>query len=67
MIRTYMDFEEKLTGIDDIREQEKVILEEFKIYANPSYVYLKGQITISLEGGKKFQLILHQWQYPLIC
>lgn len=56
MLRTYMDFEEKLTGIDDVREQEKVILEEFKIYTNPSYVYLKGQITISLEDGKKISI-----------
>lgn len=56
MLRAYMDFEEKLTGIDDAREQEKVILEEFKIYTNPSYVYLKGKITLTLEGGKKISI-----------
>lgn len=56
MLRTYMDFEEKLAGIDDVREQEKIILEEFKIYTNPSYVYLKGQITISLEEGKTISI-----------
>lgn len=53
---TYMDFSERLTGIDDIREQEKVILEEFKIYTNPSYVYLKGKITLGLEDGKTIQI-----------
>lgn len=53
---TYMDFSERLVGIDDAREQEKVILEEFKIYTNPSYVYLKGKIKIYLEDGKIFQL-----------
>lgn len=53
---TYMDFEEKLAGIDDIREQEKVILEEFKIYANPSYVYLKGKIQLNLNDGKTIHI-----------
>lgn len=53
---TYMDFSEKLVGIDDAREQEKVILEEFKIYTNPSYVYLKGMITLRLEAGKTIQI-----------
>ena len=53
---TYMDFSEKLAGIDDAREQEKVILEEFNIYTNPSYVYLKGNITLCLEAEKKIQI-----------
>ena len=53
ILRTYQNFEEKLTGIDDAREQEKVILEEFKIFTNPSYVYLKGNISLSLENGEK--------------
>lgn len=53
---TYADFSEKLAGIDDAREQEKVILEEFNIYTNPSYVYLKGRITLSLEDGKTIQM-----------
>lgn len=56
MLCTYMDFSEKLVGIDDAREQEKVILEEFKIYTNPSYVYLKGKIILSLEDGKTIQI-----------
>lgn len=56
MLCTYMDFSEKLVGIDDAREQEKVILEEFNIYTNPSYVYLKGKITLCLEAGKTIQI-----------
>ena len=52
----YMDFSERLIGIDDIREQEKIILEEFKIYKNPSYVYLKGKITLGLDDGKTIQI-----------
>ena len=53
---TYMDFSEELVGIDDAREQEKVILEEFNIYTNPSYVYLKGKITLCLDTGNTIQI-----------
>lgn len=53
---TYIDFSDKLMGIDDVREQEKVILEEFNIYSNPSYVYLKGQITLRFENGNTIQM-----------
>ncbi len=52
----HMDFSEKLVGIDEAREQEKVILEEFKIYTNPSYVYLKGKLKLCLEDGKTIQI-----------
>jgi hypothetical protein len=53
---TYMDFSEKLEGIDDAREREKIILEEFKIYANPSYVYLKGRLVLCLKDGNTIQI-----------
>lgn len=53
---TYMDFSERLVGIDDTREQEKVILEEFKIYKNPSYVYLKGKIAMDFEDKKTIRI-----------
>lgn len=56
LLCTYMDFSEKLMGIDDVREQEKIILEEFNIYSNPSYVYLKGQIALNLENGNTIQI-----------
>lgn len=51
LLCTYMDFDGKLEGIDNAREREKVILEEFNIYVNPSYVYLKGQVNIGLKNG----------------
>lgn len=54
IISTYADFKEKLEGIDDEREQEKVILEEHNIYVNPSYVYLKGNIHILLKNGTEY-------------
>lgn len=52
----YMNFEDKLEGIDNDREREKVILEEFNIYANPSYVYLKGKISIGLNNGDHLKI-----------
>lgn len=56
LLCTYMDFSERLVGIDDTREKEKVILEEFKIYKNPSYVYLKGKITLVLKDKKTIRI-----------
>lgn len=52
LLCTYMDFDGILEGIDNVREREKVILEEFNIYANPSYVYLKGKVNIGLRNGE---------------
>ena len=52
IIRSHMDFEAKLTGIDQPREQEKVILEEFHVFTNPSYIYLKGPIRVRFMDGK---------------
>lgn len=56
MLCTYIDFSEKLVGIDEAREQEKVILEEFHIYTNPSYVYLKGKVALCLDTGNTIQI-----------
>lgn len=53
---TYMDFSEKLMGVDDAREQEKIVLEEFKVYTNPSYVYLKGKMELCFTDGRSIQL-----------
>ena len=52
VLSTYLDFSELLEGIDDDREQKKVILQEFQIYTNPSYIYLKGKIEIQLKDGQ---------------
>ena len=38
------------------REQKKVILQEFQIYANPSYIYLKGKIEIQLKDGQRIRI-----------
>jgi hypothetical protein len=53
---TYTDLSRKLEGIDDDREKEKIILEEYKIYANPSYVHLKGHFMICLKNGQVIRI-----------
>lgn len=56
VLSKYLDFSELLEGIDDTRERQKIILEEFQIYTNPSYIYLKGNIEIRLEDGRCIQI-----------
>lgn len=48
----YAGFSDRLEGIDDAREREKIVLEEFKVYANPSYVHLKGRMELCLTDGR---------------
>ncbi|MCI6731487.1 MAG: DUF2220 family protein [Lachnospiraceae bacterium] len=50
-LRKYGDFESLLEGIDDKREIEQIILGEFNISANPSYVYFKGNAAIIFDNG----------------
>ena len=56
VLSKYLDFSELLEGIDDTRERQKIILEEFQIYTNPSYIYLKGNIEIRMEDGRCIQI-----------
>ena len=56
VLSKYLDFSELLEGIDDTRERQKIILEEFQIYTNPSYIYLKGNIEIQLENGQRIRI-----------
>ena len=56
VLSKYLDFLELLEGIDDTRERQKIILEEFQIYTNPSYIYLKGNIEIQLQDGQRIRI-----------
>jgi hypothetical protein len=56
LLMMYMDFSELLQGVDDAREKEQIVLEEFNIYANPSYVYLKGRTELLFEDGSKCRI-----------
>jgi hypothetical protein len=51
LLRKYLDVEELLLGVDDDRECNQILLEEFHIYKNPSYVYLKGMAELSFADG----------------
>ena len=51
ILRKYGDFEEILRGVDDERECEKIILEEYNVYSNPSYIYLKGRAVLRFDDG----------------
>lgn len=52
ILEKYGDFGKLLEGIDNRREREIVLLEEFGIYANPSYIYVKGRGKITFADGK---------------
>lgn len=64
LLRKYGDFEDLLLGIsntgdkEDKREMERVLLEEYHVYANPSYVHLKGNGEIVFDNGQRLQLDL---------
>ena len=41
-----------LQDVTDEREREQILLGEHRIYANPSYVYLKGEAELRFAGGE---------------
>lgn len=50
LLQKYGDYEELLDGIDDKREREQIILGEYGIVSNPSYLYMKGEATLIFRG-----------------
>ncbi len=55
LIKDNRDFNDFLEGIEN-SEQDHLILEEYHIVANPSYVYLKGSGLITFNNGDTFNL-----------
>ncbi len=47
-----MGIRDRIDGVSDAREMERAVLEECGIYANPSYVYLKGKCLVETEDTK---------------
>lgn len=47
-------FDSLIEKFSDEKEINKVILEEFNVYSNPSYVYFKGNGKITFENGEIF-------------
>lgn len=51
ILEEYGDYQEKLFGVSDPREKELILLGEYNISANPSYVYVKGEGEFILGNG----------------
>lgn len=56
ILRKYGNYEARLDGIDVKSEVEHIILEEHMIFANPSYIYIKGNGRILFNDGHQINL-----------
>lgn len=56
ILRKYGNYDDRLDGIDVKSEVEHIILEEHLIFANPSYIYFKGNGTIKFNDGHQICL-----------
>ena len=58
ILQKYTDQSPVPEYVEKEREKEKIILEEYHIYPNPSYVYLKGNARIAFDAGEKEEYFL---------
>ena len=49
-------YDEPLAELEEERERQTALLEEFYIYSNPAYIYLKGDARHCLEAGRALRL-----------
>lgn len=56
LLQKYGNYEGLLQGIDDKREIEQILLGEHHIFANPSYIYLKGDAILRFDDGDKIEI-----------
>lgn len=59
VLREYGEYEELIKDIN-AKQIENVILEEHKIFSNPSYVYFKGQACINFKDGSELNVLLER-------
>lgn len=59
VLREYGIYEELLKDVNE-KQFEKVLLEEHKIFSNPSYVYFKGSACIKYKDGTEINVILER-------
>ena len=45
-----------LAGLEEERERQTALLEEFYVYSNPAYIYLKGEARIRLCDGRELRV-----------
>lgn len=55
LLKKYGDFEELLLGVDNEKEAEKIILMEYYVASNPSFVYFKGDAELTFSDGQKLR------------
>ena len=49
-------YDEPLAELEEERERQTALLEEFYIYSKPAYIYLKGDARICLEDGRELRI-----------
>ncbi len=55
IIEEYGELELDLSALDK-KEREKVILEEYQVFSNPSYIFLKGNVEIHYIDGSSIRV-----------
>lgn len=53
LIRNTGKYDDLLDGVEEKRECEAILLEKFHVFANPAYVWLKGDAEILCGDGRK--------------
>lgn len=61
IIERYTDISKKIEDVENPKEREKIILEEYGIYENPSYVYVRGDADFRFQSGN----IIHVGKEPI--
>ena len=62
VLERYGNFNDLLLGIsdgedqEDKREREKILLAEYQVYANPSYVHFKGNAEFLFDDGQRIRM-----------
>lgn len=56
ILLTYGNYGELLFGVDEKKERRRIVLEEYNVYANPSYVYFKGNAVLTFVDGQYLRL-----------
>lgn len=57
LLKNYGDFDDLLMGIDD-KETEKIILGEYHVVSNPSYIYFKGNAELLFKDREMLRINL---------
>ncbi len=58
LLQQYEDLGDLLSGVDDKRERERIILGEYYISSNPSFVFFKGNAKLLFHDGQELKISL---------